>query len=199
MNASIAIVFSCGNGACNNALVFSGAGAIRKMPEDVSLDSVGIISGPLTEEVFATAVAVIKLDTLTPAYLNFKSVRPAVCVATRCVSCLSRIHLFTFICSWFGTPVCATGPHPVHFLVVVIAVFWWQVERNQTISVDSAGELVWWCAPEDPDGFTGRRLVRGPEGSHETVVRWFLRDNAGRCVSAHSDGLMGRWLRRHVG
>ena len=56
---------------------FSGAGAIRKMPEDVSLDSVGIVSGSLTEEVFATAVAVIKLDTLTPANLNFKSVRPA--------------------------------------------------------------------------------------------------------------------------
>ena len=38
---------------------------------------------------------------------------------------------------------------PVHF-----------EERNQTISVDSAGELVWWCVPEDPtdsrvDGWEG--------------------------------------------
>ena len=58
---------------------FSGVGAIRKMLEDVSLDSADITSGSRTEEVFATAVAVTKLDTLTPAHLNFKSVRPATC------------------------------------------------------------------------------------------------------------------------
>ena len=61
---------------------FSGAGSIRKMPEDVSLDSIGIMSGSLTEEDYAIADAGIKLDTLTSAFFNFKSVCPAVCVAT---------------------------------------------------------------------------------------------------------------------
>ena len=53
-----------------------------EVPEDVSLDFVGIMSGFLTEEDYAIADAGIKLDTLTSAFFNFKSVCPAVCVAT---------------------------------------------------------------------------------------------------------------------
>ena len=44
--------------------------------------------GPSLRRIFATAVTVIKLDTLTSAFFNFKSVRPALC-AWFDVSCLS--------------------------------------------------------------------------------------------------------------
>ena len=57
--------------------------------------------GPSLRRFFATAVAIIKLDTMTPAYLNFKSVRPAGCVATRC----ARVSLaLAFTCSRLSAP-----------------------------------------------------------------------------------------------
>ena len=103
----------------------------------------------------------------------------------------SLVH-FYFICSWFSTPVCVIGLHPVGSLVVVIAVFWWQKESNQTTSVNSAGELVWWCAPENSDGFNGRLLrrwvVRVPK-----ILMGPMEDVSVSHDSEASDGFKRRW------